>query len=161
MKFLKGLLITLIALFAVYVLLSFFLPSNTYVERNVEINAPAETVWSTIFVFKNWEAWSPWIENDPSINNVYTGTDGDLGSKMSWTSDSSGVGFMEILESVPNEKLVAIKLISGNGDPNTTELNSPWTPENLFLTASNKLNRKPIQQGLDAILAPLILKGIQ
>ena len=60
-----------------------------------------------------------------------------------------------------NEKLVAIKLISGNGDPNTTELNSPWTPENLFLTASNKLNRKPIQQGLDAILAPLILKGIQ
>ncbi|MDA9775800.1 SRPBCC family protein [Flavobacteriales bacterium] len=108
MKFLKGLLITLIALFAVYVLLSFFLPSNTHVERNVEINAPAGTVWSKISVFKNWEAWSPWIENDSSINNVYTGTDGDLGSKMSWTSDSSGVGFMEILESVPNEKLVAI-----------------------------------------------------
>ena len=59
------------------------------------------------------------------------------------------------------EKLLAIKLISGHGDPNKPELNSPWTPDNLFLTASNKLNRKPIQMGLETLLTPLIQKGIR
>jgi len=57
------------------------------------------------------------------------------------------------------EKLDAIKLISGHGDPNLPERNSPWTPDNLFLTASNKLNRKPIQQGLEEDLNVLIAKA--
>ena len=59
------------------------------------------------------------------------------------------------------ETLCCIKLISGHGHPNKPELNSPWTPDNLYLTASNKLNRKPIQQGMDAILQPLITKAIR
>jgi long-chain acyl-CoA synthetase len=59
------------------------------------------------------------------------------------------------------EKLLAVKLISGHGEPDKQEINSPWTPDNEYLTASNKLNRKPIQMGMDAILAPLILKGIR
>ena len=59
------------------------------------------------------------------------------------------------------EKLIAITIISGHGDPNTPELNSPWTPDNQFLTASNKLNRKPIQMGQAALLDPLIQKGIR
>eukprot|EP00605_Chrysophyceae_sp_TOSAG23-4_P001282 GSChrysophyteH1.ASY1.ANO1.1393.1 assembled CDS len=59
------------------------------------------------------------------------------------------------------EVLIAVKLISGRGDPNKPEANSPWTPDNLFLTASNKLNRKPIQQGLESDLQKLIQKGIK
>ena len=41
----------------------------------------------------------------------------------------------------------AILLISGNG-PKEGEgaANSPWTPENKYLTASNKLNRGPIKE---------------
>lgn len=61
-----------------------------------------------------------------------------------------------------NELLASITLIPGeNGDPEAQNLDSPWTPENNFLTASNKLNRKPIEKGLDKLLAPLILKGIK
>merc|ERR1712072_888261 len=59
------------------------------------------------------------------------------------------------------EVLIAVKLISGRGDPNKPNPNSPWTPDNLFLTASNKLNRKPIQQGLESDLQMLIQKGIK
>jgi long-subunit acyl-CoA synthetase (AMP-forming) len=59
------------------------------------------------------------------------------------------------------ETLIAVKLISGLGHPNKQELNSPWTPDNLYLTASNKLNRKPIQQGMDAHLQPLIQLAIR
>ena len=60
-----------------------------------------------------------------------------------------------------NEILMAVTLISGEGEPTEQEPNSPWTPENQFLTASNKLNRKPIQMGLEDILEPLKQRGIK
>lgn len=107
MKILKGLLITVLAILAIWVLLALFSTPSTHVERSLEINAPAETVWSKISEFKKWEKWSPWKEKDPTINNTYTGTEGEVGSKMSWVSDSSGVGYMELLEVIPNEKMVA------------------------------------------------------
>merc|ERR1712115_641891 len=43
-----------------------------------------------------------------------------------------------------NEILKAVALISGEGSPQDGEPNSPWTPDNGGLTASNKLNRQPI-----------------
>ena len=58
-----------------------------------------------------------------------------------------------------NEKLAAVYLISGTGSPEEQELTSPWTPENNFLTASNKLNRKVVEVGMEAVLEPLKLKG--
>ena len=48
---------------------------------------------------------------------------------------------------------------SGTGSPEEQELTSPWTPENNFLTASNKLNRKVVEVGMEAVLEPLKLKG--
>jgi len=60
-----------------------------------------------------------------------------------------------------NEKLIAVHLVSGAGSPDAQELNSPWTPENNFLTASNKLNRKVVENGLEPILTPLKAKGIK
>lgn len=61
-----------------------------------------------------------------------------------------------------NEVLCAIALIPGTG-PNAGTLTpeSPWTPENAGLTASNKLNRQPILKGCDKILQPLKTKGIR
>lgn len=60
-----------------------------------------------------------------------------------------------------NEKIVAVHLVSGLGSPEKPEDNSPWTPENAFLTASNKLNRKVVERSLDHILQPLRIKAIR
>mmetsp|Transcript_100762 Transcript_100762/g.288929 ORF Transcript_100762/g.288929 Transcript_100762/m.288929 type:complete len:765 (-) Transcript_100762:625-2919(-) len=60
-----------------------------------------------------------------------------------------------------NEALASVALISGLGSPDTAEFNSPWTPENQCLTASNKLNRKPLERAFEKVLAPLIKKGIR
>ena len=54
------------------------------------------------------------------------------------------------------EKLVAVHLISGLGSPTELTATSPWTPENGGLTASNKLQRKPVEMVLEALLVPLI-----
>jgi len=60
-----------------------------------------------------------------------------------------------------NEALAAVALLPGTGNPEAQDLDSPWTPENQFLTASNKLNRKPILKGFDSVMKDLRLKGIR
>merc|ERR1712007_165427 len=55
-----------------------------------------------------------------------------------------------------NELLCAIALISGSGPTSGTATStSPWTPDNGGLTASNKLNRQPIQTVCADLLKPL------
>ena len=39
--------------------------------------------------------------------------------------------------------------------------NAPWSPENLYLTASNKLNRKPIEMGFETQLKAVKQMGIR
>lgn len=59
-----------------------------------------------------------------------------------------------------NEKLVAIRLISGNGPSDgTPTANSPWSPENGGRTASNKLDRKAIQKMHEKLMEELKAAG--
>lgn len=61
-----------------------------------------------------------------------------------------------------NEILCAIALIPGTGpmagEPTPA---SPWTAENQGLTASNKLNRQPIQMSCELLMIPLKEQGIR
>ena len=60
-----------------------------------------------------------------------------------------------------NEALASVCLLPGTGDPTQGGPTAPWTPENNFLTASNKLNRKPIEKGFEAQLKVVKQKGIR
>ena len=65
-----------------------------------------------------------------------------------------------------NEMLAGVALFSGTGEPTRgtgtpPEPHDPWTPQNNCLTATNKLNRKPIQQMYANKLQLLIQKGIR
>jgi len=54
-----------------------------------------------------------------------------------------------------NEKLKAIALLPGSGEETDKDWKAPWTPANEFLTASNKINRRPIYEALEDLLTPL------
>mmetsp|Transcript_19577 Transcript_19577/g.32893 ORF Transcript_19577/g.32893 Transcript_19577/m.32893 type:complete len:768 (+) Transcript_19577:99-2402(+) len=58
------------------------------------------------------------------------------------------------------EKLCAFHLIPGTGSMTDLTLTSPWTPDNGGLTASNKLQRKPVEAAFETLLAPLVKKAI-
>lgn len=51
-----------------------------------------------------------------------------------------------------NETLAAVALLPGTGPLDGTTFDCPWTPQNQYLTASNKLNRNPIKNGLKSVL---------
>uniref|UniRef100_A0A7S2S8W9 AMP-dependent synthetase/ligase domain-containing protein n=3 Tax=Rhizochromulina marina TaxID=1034831 RepID=A0A7S2S8W9_9STRA len=60
-----------------------------------------------------------------------------------------------------NERLAAVTLLPNSGPPIATGFDSSWTPENQYLTASNKLNRRAILEGLETIVRPLKLKAVR
>ena len=107
MKFIKGLLITLLALFAIWVILALFSSKGYDVTREIKTEASPEQIWNQISEFEKWQSWSPWKAKDPSMESEYQGTPGTIGSKTSWVGDPelSGTGNMTINEVVPNNKL--------------------------------------------------------
>jgi len=60
-----------------------------------------------------------------------------------------------------NEALATVALLPGTGPLDAAGPAAPWTPENGFLTASNKLNRKPIEAGFKGELAAAKAVGIR
>ncbi|MBP7272317.1 MAG: GyrI-like domain-containing protein [Saprospiraceae bacterium] len=98
----KSILKWLLILIGAVLLLGLFLPKTYKVERSTNINAPKTAVMNQIINFKNHEAWSPWQEMDSTIKVTYIGTEGTVGSKMSWTSKNSGTGEQAIKTVTPD-----------------------------------------------------------
>jgi long-chain acyl-CoA synthetase len=74
------------------------------------------------------------------------------------TKDLNGIGKGKL---GGNEALASVCLLPGTGAPTEGGATAPWTPENTFLTASNKLNRKPIEMGFAKELKAVKQKGIR
>jgi len=106
MKFIKGLLITIVALVLIYAIMALFLPNNYKVERKLTMDAPSNIVFEQISKFNNWEAWSPWKECDQTATYTITGTDGSVGANYKWSGDPkiTGKGGMTTTEVLPNQK---------------------------------------------------------
>ncbi|RDX38210.1 hypothetical protein DZA50_00700 [Kangiella sp. HD9-110m-PIT-SAG07] len=118
MKFLKNLFIGIAVLAIIIIIVGFFLPQTTHVERSITINASQDTVFQQVNTFDDFNSWSPWHKMDPSAMYEYSGPDSGVGAKMSWESDNAqlGTGSQEIVEST-YPKFVKTELLFGD-DPN-------------------------------------------
>ena len=125
MRIFKILLGALVALVAVVLGLGLVLPSDFRVVRSVEIEAPPEVVFGQVNSLKSWGPWSPWMAKDKTIKNEYSGPEAGKGAKVSWTSEASGEGTQEIIESKPFE-LIETKL--DFGDQGTSKADWKFEP---------------------------------
>ena len=92
MKILKRLFLGLLAIVALLVVISLFLPSSAHVERSITIAAPQNTVFTLLNGFARMNDWSPWAELDPNTSYTYEGPDQGVGARMAWQSDHPQVG---------------------------------------------------------------------
>jgi len=107
MKFLKGLLLFLLAIIGIALLAAAFLKKDYAVERSVVINKPRTEVFDYIKYLKHQDNYSKWATSDPAMKKTYTGTDAQPGFISAWESDvdSVGKGEQEILQITPNERV--------------------------------------------------------
>ena len=71
MKIIKYLLFLLLILaigFAIYIAVQ---PNEFDVQRSRTIEAPTAVVFNNVNDYKNWKAWSSWIEKNPETKITY------------------------------------------------------------------------------------------
>ncbi len=106
MRALKVILVILAVLAAILVVLGLVGPKSYRVERSTVLKAPVEAVYPQVSSLRNMQDWSPWKEKDPDAKMSLEGTDGAVGSSMSWDgNDKVGKGKQEITELVPNKSV--------------------------------------------------------
>ena len=81
-----------------------FLPRYVHVERSIDIDMPASTVFVLLNSYKTFASWSPWAARDPDAIYQYSGPSSGVGAHMSWSGDPRlvGSGWQEITESRPD-----------------------------------------------------------
>ena len=105
MKFIKWLILGLVAIIVIATVVAFLLPKTVYVSRSQSISAPIETVFAQVNNLKNFNTWSPWARRDPNTRYEYSGPDDGVGAAMEWdsTNPQVGSGTQVIVESHKNE----------------------------------------------------------
>jgi effector-binding domain-containing protein len=98
-KYLFFLLLILIIGTSIYIAVQ---PNSFEVSRTRTINAPAAVIYNNVIDFKNWEAWSSWVEADKNMKITYPELTRGVNGSYSW-EDKDGVGSMKTLEIIPNE----------------------------------------------------------
>lgn len=120
MKYLKIAAILFVLVTAIFLLAPIFMPSTFKVQKELVIAASPELVFDQINNFKKWENWSPWLQRDSTITNTYSGTESGAGSKMTWKSNKSGEGGMEIIASERPASIITKVNIGGYSEFNGT-----------------------------------------
>ena len=167
MKFLKYILFLLLIFgigLAIYIAVQ---PSDFDVSRSRSIKAPAAVVYNNVSDYKNWAAWSSWLEKNPETKLTFPEKTSGVGSSYSW-EDDDGIGSMTTTSATPPNSIeqemrfgefppskVKWTFNEDNGETNVT-----WqmTGENLpfimkFFGA--------ISGGFDAMMGPDFERGLE
>jgi hypothetical protein len=91
-----------IALFGVLLGAAWMSPDTWYVERDIEVAAPAEVIWEWVASPSKYPEWTAWNgEQDPTFRYEAFGGEGGYASGYRWTSEES-VGELRVSDSEPH-----------------------------------------------------------
>jgi hypothetical protein len=107
MKFLKQLLILILALVSIVLIVALFVKKDFHVSRSIEIERNTLDVFDYVRYLENQENYATWSMEDPNIIQSYSGPEGNIGSIYKWDSkiEDVGAGEQEIIQLTENEKI--------------------------------------------------------
>ncbi|UNK57857.1 polyketide cyclase [Pseudoxanthomonas daejeonensis] len=84
------------------------LPSHRHISESVETNRKMTIAYDTVNNLRRFKDWNPLVLRDPKMQLNVTGAESGVGSRLDYASTEAhvGQGSWEIVESVPNEKVV-------------------------------------------------------
>jgi effector-binding domain-containing protein len=99
----KNIFYATVIIILIFIGAGLFLPGTVHVERSVDINRPASTIFTLVNGFETFSSWSPWAARDPSATYQLSGPLNGVGARLDWQGDPrlSGTGFQEIIASTP------------------------------------------------------------
>jgi uncharacterized protein YndB with AHSA1/START domain len=103
MKWLKRVILAIVAVIAVLLVVGLLLPSGFKVQRSLQIAAPPAKVYPLLAEPRQWKTWAIWNQRDPAMQIQYSGPESGTGATWSWQSKTEGNGIMEFTAATPNE----------------------------------------------------------
>ena len=99
------------------------LPSHRHVSESVETNRKMTIVYDTVNNLRRFKDWNPLVLRDPNIKLNVTGPEAGVGARLDYVSNEGriGKGSWEIVDSVPNEKVVIKVEDPARGDDKTVQ----------------------------------------
>ncbi|KAF1686272.1 polyketide cyclase [Pseudoxanthomonas broegbernensis] len=84
------------------------LPSHQHISESVETNRKMTIVYDTVNNLRRFKDWNPLVLRDPKAQLNVTGPEAGVGARLEYVSNEGyiGKGNWEIVESVPNQKVV-------------------------------------------------------
>lgn len=80
MKFVKPLIILILALVSIVLVVDLFVSNDFKVTRTVEIERERSDIFDYLRYLENQENFSVWSQKDSDIKQTYSGPDGNVGS---------------------------------------------------------------------------------
>jgi effector-binding domain-containing protein len=107
MKILQRLLLFILLISGVFISVGYLLPQIVRVERSLQINASAKSIFDELNTLNNWGKWSPWLKKDTNVQIKFSGPENGTGSKIEWASKDKtvGNGSVSIIGSLPNDSI--------------------------------------------------------
>lgn len=155
MRILKGILICLVAIIAIWLLAGLFISKDYSCVRSLTINKPRAEIFDYIRYLGNQEKFSKWAKMDPEMQHGLKGSpDGTVGAISWWNGNKDvGQGEQEIKEIKEGERIsyelrfekpmksVAIAYMATADDAIGTKVSwgiegkspYPWNVMNLFM----------------------------
>jgi hypothetical protein len=81
---LKKVLITLVALVAVFLIVVATRPDTYHVERSTKVQASADLVFAEVSDFRAFQGWSPWAKRDPAMQLTVSTPSTGVGATYAW-----------------------------------------------------------------------------
>ncbi len=110
MKRIYRILVWVLFLFALFIVVAYFLPKVITVERQALIDASKKLVFAQINDLHNWDKWSKWNQLDPEMEIEYQNSGIGENSGYTWHSENKNVGngSLTILESVKYDSITMV-----------------------------------------------------
>jgi hypothetical protein len=88
----KKFLVVVLVLLLVAGVVGFFLPKGYSVEESININAKPSKIHDWVGDLKQWDAWTPWKDMDPSVQVTFGAETKGVGASQTWTGkDGTGM----------------------------------------------------------------------
>ena len=91
-----------------FLVVGIILPDHRHISESVETNRKMTIVYDTVNNLRRFKDWNPLVLRDPKIELRLSGPETGPGARLDYASREGyiGSGSWEIVESVPNEKVV-------------------------------------------------------
>jgi len=107
MKALQRILLFVLVISGLIISIGWLLPRKIHVERSLDINAPAKSIFDQLNSVKSWEKWSPWLKLDKNTRIEFSGPESGVGARIEWNNKNKdkGSGSSTIIGIKPNDSI--------------------------------------------------------